>query len=69
MVLDERRIELAFEFKRWYDIARRQLGSEVYSAAGLEGYKSSFDPARDYLFPIPLNEIVRNPNLTQNPGY
>ncbi|RPD93382.1 RagB/SusD family nutrient uptake outer membrane protein [Aureibaculum marinum] len=69
MVLEERRIELAFEFKRWYDIARRKLGSEVFSASGLEGEKPTFDANRDYLFPIPVNEIVRNPNLTQNPGY
>lgn len=69
MVLNERRLELAFEVKRWYDIARRKLGSEVYSASGLEGLKPQFDPNRDYLFPIPANELVRNPNLTQNPGY
>lgn len=70
MVLDERRLELAFEFKRWYDIARRRLGSEVFSASGLEGAKPNFDPNQDYLFPLPADELVRNPNLLpQNPGY
>ena len=69
MVMDERRLELAFEFKRWYDIARRELGSEVFSADGLEGAKANFDPSQDYLFPLPANEIDRNPSLTQNPGY
>ncbi|MDW5289260.1 RagB/SusD family nutrient uptake outer membrane protein [Formosa sp. PL04] len=69
VVLDDRRIELAFEFKRWYDIARRKIGPEVFSAAGLEGYRA-FDPNKDYLFPLPVNELVRNPNLLpQNPGY
>ena len=70
MVLEERKWELAFESKRWYDIARRKLGTQVFSASGLEGAKANFDPARDYLFPLPANELVRNPNLLpQNPGY
>lgn len=69
-VLEERRLELAFEFKRWYDIARRRLGSEVFSASGLEGAKENFDPNQDYLFPLPADELARNPNLLpQNPGY
>lgn len=70
MVLEERKWELAFEFKRWYDIARRRLGSEVFSASGLEGEKPNFDPNQDYLFPLPAEELARNPNLLpQNPGY
>ncbi len=67
-VLEERRYELAFEGKRWYDIARRRIGGEVFSADGLEGAWPSFDD-NDYLLPIPGDEIERNPNLTQNPGY
>jgi tetratricopeptide (TPR) repeat protein len=70
MVLEDRKWELAFEFKRWYDIARRKLGSEVFSASGLEGAKPNFDPAQDYLYPLPADELARNPNLLpQNPGY
>jgi hypothetical protein len=70
MVLEERKWELAFEYKRWYDIARRQLGTEVFSASGLEGLKENFDPGQDYLFPLPADELARNPNLEpQNPGY
>ena len=70
MLLEERRLELAFEFKRWYDIARRDLGAQVFSASGLEGAKSNFNAARNYLFPLPANELVRNPNLLpQNTGY
>lgn len=69
LVLEDRKWELAFEFKRWYDIARRQLGAEVFNANGLEGEKPNFDPAQDYLFPLPADELARNPNLTQNPGY
>ena len=61
-VLEERRLELAFEGKRWYDIARRKIGAEVFSASGLEGEKPGFS-ADDYLMPIPADEIERNPNL------
>lgn len=69
MVLEERRLELCFEAKRWYDIARRKMASEVFSASGLEGEKPGFDPNVDYLLPIPADELTRNPNLTPTPGY
>lgn len=70
-VLEERRLELAFEHKRWYDIVRRRLGSEAFGPNGLESDlpTRNFDPSRDYLLPIPPLEITNNPNLTQNPGY
>ncbi|MEM7656057.1 MAG: RagB/SusD family nutrient uptake outer membrane protein [Bacteroidota bacterium] len=71
-VLEERRIELAFEHKRWYDIVRRRLGGEVFGPNGFETElqgTQNFDPSRDYLLPIPPLEITNNPNLTQNPGY
>jgi hypothetical protein len=29
----------------------------------------SFDPAKQYLWPIPLNQLALNPNLTQNPNW
>ena len=67
-VLEERRLELAFECKRWYDIARRQLGETVFSASGFEGTKPGFS-SDNYLMPLPGTEIISNPNLTQNPGY
>ena len=67
-VLEERRLELAFECKRWYDIARRKIGADVFNASGLEGEKPAFT-ADDYLMPLPEDELDRNPNLTQNPGY
>lgn len=31
--------------------------------------KRSFNPARDYLWPIPQNEMNSNVNMVQNPGY
>ncbi len=71
-VMEERRLELAFEHKRWYDIVRRQLGAEVFGANGFETEQAgtqNFSAARDYLLPIPPLEITNNPSLTQNPGY
>ena len=69
-VLEERRLELAFEHKRWYDIVRRKMGDQVFGPNGFEGQgTANFDSSRDYLLPIPPLEITNNPNLTQNPGY
>jgi len=63
-VLEERRIELAFEGKRWYDIKRRQLGDDVFSASGYEGFKSGWDASVDYDTPLPADELAVLPNLT-----
>ncbi|HEV7346909.1 RagB/SusD family nutrient uptake outer membrane protein [Telluribacter sp.] len=67
LVREERRLELAFEFKRWYDIKRWGILQQVFTGPNaLEARK--VDPARDYLLPIPLDEIRLN-GWTQNPGY
>lgn len=68
-VMEERRIELAFEYKRWYDIKRRDMLLEVFT--GPESLEpQEVDPNRDYLFPLPQDELMRNENLLpQNPGY
>ncbi|WKN44952.1 RagB/SusD family nutrient uptake outer membrane protein [Tunicatimonas pelagia] len=69
LVLEERRLELSFEFGRWYDIKRRQIGPEVFAADGLEPH-DNFNPERDYLMPLPGDELTQNPNLgPQNFGY
>ena len=68
-ILEERRLEFAFEGIRWYDIVRRQLGATAFGASGLEGLKPEFS-STDYLLPLPGDELDRNPNLLpQNPGY
>lgn len=69
LVLDERRLELSFEFKRWWDIKRRKLGQEVYKGSNSLEPHANFDDIR-YLLPLPQDELDRNPNLLpQNPGY
>ncbi len=68
-VLEERRIELAFEYKRWYDLVRTGLYMTVFNDpnTSLE-YRPNVKAYHKYL-PIPQSEIDRNPNLTQNEGY
>lgn len=66
-VREERRLEFAFEFKRWFDIKRWGTLEDVFASPGsLEPH--AIDPGRDYLFPIPQIEIDVT-GFTQNPGY
>ena len=68
-ILEERRIELAFEYKRWYDIKRRDLGPEVFGSQSLEP-QPNFNPSKHYFLPLPQDELDRNENLLpQNTGY
>ncbi|MEX2512841.1 MAG: RagB/SusD family nutrient uptake outer membrane protein [Cyclobacteriaceae bacterium] len=70
LILDERRLELSFEYKRWYDIKRRRLGEQVFNGPDSLEPHPNFDPSRDYLMPLPRLELDVNPNLApQNPGY
>lgn len=68
LVMEERRLELAFEFGRWYDIVRRDLGETSFGPGSLEP-DNSFNAAVDYLFPKYAGDIDRNENLNQNFGY
>ncbi len=69
LVMEERRIEFGFEWKRWFDIKRRDLGDIVFKGANSTEPHATFDKTRDYLFPIPQTTIDVNPNISQNPGY
>lgn len=67
IVREERRLEFAFEFKRWYDIKRwRALQNSFSGSNALETH--SINPGRDYLFPIPQREIDVT-GFVQNDGY
>ena len=66
-VLEERRIELAFEYKRWFDQKRRNLW-DGFKPGGLEP-RPSFVLPKNALFPLPQNELSISTSLTQNPGY
>lgn len=90
LVRRERRVELALEGLRWFDICRWKIGDQVMNAkvyGALEGTVSQvdgtliltdkrievetrvFDPAKNYLWPIPQSVIDATPALTQNPNY
>ena len=71
-IFEERRLELAFEEgHRWWDLRRRHIAGEI-DLKNLDFY--SLDPNfrfEDYNvnFPLPEQEVVENPNMSQNEGY
>jgi len=70
LIMEERKLELSFEWKRWFDIKRRQLGDIAFKSPGSLEPQPAFDASRDYLMPLPGTELEINPNLRpQNPGY
>lgn len=58
-ILLERRVELAYESQRWFDLIRTGKAQQVLGIAD----------ANKLLLPIPRQEILINSNLTQNAGY
>ncbi|MCW9707977.1 RagB/SusD family nutrient uptake outer membrane protein [Fodinibius salsisoli] len=81
----ERRIELAFEEHRWFDVMRWKKGEEF--AGDMYGYDVTlnedssityekqviqtrrYDTPEFYRYPIPQSEMNINPELEQNPGW
>jgi len=62
-IWQERRVELAMEFDRFFDVIRQGRGAQVF---GPKGFKAG----KNELMPIPQNEIDLSAGvLTQNPGY
>lgn len=58
-IWDERRLELAFEADRWYDLVRTEQAEKVL------GVSRNF-----WLFPIPQADVLSDPYLNgNNPGY
>jgi SusD family. len=71
--LKERRLELAMEGQRWFDLVRLDKVEEVMNAVyskdeGRPAQVYPFDKL-SYILPIPQDIIDQNPNLVQNPGY
>lgn len=64
-VAQENRIEFFAEWgHRWLDLKRTGQADAV-----LGSLKGSNWQTTDQLYPIPISEILRDPNLEQNPGY
>ena len=68
-LLLERRVELAFENQRYFDLKRFDVLDAFLSAHSTEmGYV--YDPRQASFLPIPAREInISGGLLTQNPGY
>lgn len=60
----ERRLELMFEFQRWFDLVRTGRLIQALHSAGKTNAQE-----KHYLLPVPQRERDVNPNLTQNKGW
>jgi hypothetical protein len=83
IVRNERRTEFGMEGLRIFDIRRWRIAEDVlngwahgakYGVESIDnGYVRvnlrTFNPERNYLWPIPRDEQLINPNLSQNPGW
>ena len=72
-VLHERRLELALEGERWFDLVRNGKVEKVMNGLddrdpGRHKQVKKFDE-NSYLLPIPQTALDENSNLEQNPGY
>ncbi len=56
---NERRLEFAFEPHRWFDLVRTGRATTVLN----------FTDERKYLMPLPAQQLLIDPALTQNEGY
>ncbi len=71
-VLDERRLELAFEGYRFFDLARHDKIIEVHNTVWQDDpYYIQREPLDEnsMLYPVPTTILNNNPNIQQNPGY
>lgn len=75
-VRNERRLELAFENQRWFDllrwgIARETVNDYLSTEAFYAAYAYTVNPISDWqlVLPIPIDVININPNAAQNVGY
>jgi hypothetical protein len=65
-IRQERRVELAMEHDRFFDLVRWGIAQTVLNAAG----KPNFSNSRDVVLPIPQTQIDLSQGvLTKNPGY
>lgn len=63
LIWKERRLELAFEHDRWFDLIRTKQAKTAMAANG----KTFQD--KMLLFPIPEDQRIQTPEMPQNPGW
>lgn len=74
---EERRLEFILEGQRWFDLVRWHILIKYVKAntpndeetIGTKTTKVQNVSKKNYLLPLPLNQITLNPNLEQNWGY
>ena len=86
LIRNERRVELAFEEHRYFDIRRWKIAAQVLGVPlrGVNVLRTSqgvlsfdyvtvanavFRDPQMYLYPIPYNELIKNPQMRQNPQW
>lgn len=70
IVRHERRVELAFEGLRFFDLKRWGQVEQAFQRAisdNIAGYAPIYQAGKSEIFPIPLEETQNNENLIQNP--
>ncbi|MBQ6434364.1 MAG: RagB/SusD family nutrient uptake outer membrane protein [Bacteroidaceae bacterium] len=75
----ERLVELAFENHRFWDVRRWKKGAQYFKTIQVASISPSLQLTRSTitrqwddkfnLYPIPQSELIKNGNLTQNPGW
>ncbi|WP_300602070.1 RagB/SusD family nutrient uptake outer membrane protein [Niabella sp.] len=84
-IRNERRVELAFEEHRFFDIRRWKIGEKTQRSAYVHDvlkdktnntftytiklWERRIYESRHNLLPIPQTEVNNNPNMVQNPGW
>lgn len=64
-IYHERRIELAMEQHRYFDLVRQGRAQEVFAELGI-----TWTPGKHEVYPVPQSEIdISGGSITQNPGY
>ncbi|MBE7174264.1 MAG: RagB/SusD family nutrient uptake outer membrane protein, partial [Williamsia sp.] len=68
-IRNERRVELAFEGLRYFDLLRWKIADQVIPAIVNPGGVNRRFEQKNYLWPFPQSEIDIDPDLKQNTGY
>ena len=75
-IVNERVLEFALECEVYPELKRKSTfgGSPDYLGEHIQEFMDTYNVDRtlspkDYVLPIPLNEVLGNPNVTQNPQY
>jgi hypothetical protein len=83
-IQNERRIEMAFEEQRFWDIRRWRIAEDIFKTPlkGMSIVKNTTSltyteidvlnanfTEKSYLFPIPYSEVIKSSNMVQNPKW